>query len=234
MSMLRSELATSSVFWAVSTIAFYLLSKELDRGRSRWWSSPLLVAPVLLIFAALALHATYRDYLRGTHWLVGMLAPATVSFAIPIYEQRAMIRRQWPLLAVGVLVGSATSMLSSWGLSRAFHLDDAITLSLIPRSLSTPFAMIVSGDIGGVPSLTAVFVVITGVVGAAIGEGILACLPLRSSLARGALFGMGAHGAGTAKAHQVDPEMGAAAGLVMVMVGLCNVLAAPLLARLLR
>jgi putative effector of murein hydrolase len=103
----------------------------------------------------------------------------------------------------------------------------------MPRSMSTPFAMTVSGDIGGTPDLTAIFVVITGVFGAALGELMLNWLPLRSTLARGALFGMGAHGAGVAKAHQIGREEGSIAGLVMVLVGLVNVLAAPFIAHLL-
>jgi len=100
--------------------------------------------------------------------------------------------------------------------------------------MSTPFAMTVSDDIGGIPDLTAVFVVFTGVFGAALGEAMLYWLPLRSRLARGALFGIGAHGAGVAKAHQIGREEGSIAGVAIVMVGLLNVLAAPLLAHLLK
>jgi putative effector of murein hydrolase len=94
--------------------------------------------------------------------------------------------------------------------------------------------MQVSDEIGGIPDLTAIFVVLTGVFGAVIGEILLARLPLRSALARGALFGVGAHGAGTAKAHQIGRVEGAVSGLVMVLVGLLNVLAAPLVIQLLR
>ena len=232
--MLRAEPLLQALFWSALTILFYLCGKCLYRRTPRWWASPLMVAPVLLLVAALALHVSYRDYSRGTHWLMLLLAPATVAFAIPIYENRALIRRYWLLLAIGVVVGSATAVVSSWLLADLFGLDKALRLSLLPRSISTPFAMIVSGDIGGMPGLTAVFVIITGVVGAAIGEGLLNFLPLRSPMARGALFGMGAHGAGTAKAHLLDAEVGAIAGLVMVLSGLLNVLAAPLLAHFLR
>ena len=229
-----TERLLAALFWSALTIGLYLFGKMLYRRRPCWWLSPLMVSPVLLIGAALVLHESYGEYIRGTHWLVALLAPATVSFAIPIYEQRHLIRSTWPLLLVGVLAGSVTSLLSSWWLATLLGLDRVLCLSLLPRSLSTPFAMTVSGDIGGVPALTAVFVILTGILGAALGEGLLACLPLRSALARGALFGMGAHGAGTAKAHQIDGEIGAIAGLVMVLVGLLNVLAAPLLAALLR
>jgi len=94
--------------------------------------------------------------------------------------------------------------------------------------------MTVSGDIGGLPELTAIFVVLTGVFGAALGELILALLPLHSAIARGSLFGMGAHGAGVAKATQIGADEGAVAGLVMVLAGVFNVLMAPLVLHLLR
>jgi putative effector of murein hydrolase len=142
------------------------------------------------------------------------------------------VRQHWPLLLAGVIAGSLTSFGSSWLLARWLGLDASLALSLLPRSMSTPFAMIVSTDIGGVPSLTTVFVLLTGVIGAALGELLLKVLPLRTSLARGALFGMGAHGAGTARALQLDPEAGSIAGLVMVLVGLLNVMAAPILGSL--
>ncbi len=145
-----------------------------------------------------------------------------------------MIRRYWPVLLVGVVAGSATAMLSAWGLASVLGLDGPLRLSLLPRSMTTPFAMAVSADIGGEPDLTAVFVIVTGVVGAAMGEVMLLRLPIRSTLARGALLGMGAHGAGTAKAHEIGAEEGSIAGLVMVLVGLLNVLAAPVLAHCLR
>jgi putative effector of murein hydrolase len=180
-----------------------------------------------------ALNENYRGYFGATHWLVALLGPATVAFAIPIYQQRATIRRYWPVLLAGVLVGSSSAMASAWGLAHLLGLNEAISLSLMPRSMSTPFAMTVSGDIGGTPDLTAIFVVLTGVFGAALGEMMLNWLPLRSTLARGALFGMGAHGAGVAKAHQIGSEEGSIAGLVMVLVGLVNVLAAPLIAQFL-
>ncbi len=100
--------------------------------------------------------------------------------------------------------------------------------------MSTPFAMEVSGDIGGAPDLTACFVAMTGVLGAVLGDFMLAWLPIRSSLARGALFGIGAHGAGTARAYGIGREEGSVAGLVMMLAGLTSVLVAPLIGWALR
>ncbi|MGE4267281.1 MAG: LrgB family protein [Deferribacterales bacterium] len=222
------------IFWSALTIALYHAGKLVNRRFHAWWSSPLMTAPILLIIVVLVFRVPYREYISSTHWMLAMLAPATVAFAIPIYEQRELIRKHWLILMGGVLVGSVTAMLSSWFLADMFGLSDQLRISLLPRSLSTPFALIVSGEIGGVPGLTAVFVIITGLFGATIGEILLKSLPLRSTIAKGSLFGMGAHAVGTAKAHQIDSEVGAISGLTMVLVGAVNVLAAPLVEALLR
>jgi predicted murein hydrolase (TIGR00659 family) len=229
----REPLVQAAV-WSLATILLYLLAKRVHRRWPRWWLMPLAVAPALLMIAALALNVSYRDYIRGTHWLVALLGPATVAFAVPIYEQRALIRRRWPLLLAGMIAGSLTAVATSWALAYLLGIDGELRLSLLPRSISTPFAMEVSGEIGGVPDLTAVFVVLTGLIGAAVGDIVLARLPLRSTLAKGALFGVGAHGAGTARAHHNGREEGAIAGLVMVLVGLMNVALAPLIIQFMR
>ncbi len=218
------------IVWSLATIGFYLVARNLHRRWRRSWLTPLLIAPVILIALALVFHESYGDYIRGTGWLVTLLGPTMVAFAIPIYEQRKFILRHWPVLAVGAVAGSVTAMITGWCLATFLGLDGALRLSLLPRSISTPFAMEVSGDIGGIPDLTAVFVVITGVFGAVLGEIMLARLPVTSSLARGAALGMGAHGAGTAKAHEIGTEEGSVAGLIMVLVGLLNVLIAPAIA----
>ena len=237
--MLASQLTLSDPLvqgagWSLATIGSYWLAKLLYRRWPRWWLMPLALAPLLVGLCLLLSHASYRDYIRGTHWLVMLLGPATVAFAVPIYEQRELIRRQWPVLLVGMVAGSLTAIGSSWALATAVGLDSTMRLSLLPRSISTPFAMEVSADIGGVPDLTAVFVVTTGIIGALIGDLVLKRMPMSSSLARGALFGIGAHGAGTARAQRLGQTEGAVAGLAMVLVGLLNVLIAPLIAQWLR
>jgi predicted murein hydrolase (TIGR00659 family) len=222
-----------SLAWLAATLVGYYLLKPVYRRHPRWWTSPLLTVPLLLILLGMVFGPNYPEYSRDTHWLVLMLGPATVAFALPIWRYRQLIRLHWPALLAGVVGGSAVAMTSAWGLATLCGLDDEVRRSLLPRSITTPLAMLVSADVGGVPELTALFVVITGVVGIALGEVLLKFLPLRSALARGALFGIGAHGAGTAKAYDVGAEEGTVSSLAMVLAGLLNVLLAPLLARLL-
>jgi predicted murein hydrolase (TIGR00659 family) len=218
------------LLWSSATIALYLGARAVHHRWNRWWSTPLALTPLVLVAILVGAGACHHEYLRSTRWLVTLLGPATVAFAIPIYEQRALIRRHWPAIAVGVVVGSLTSMVSAWALAWLFGLDPSIKRSLLPRSVSVPFAVVVSDRIDGSPDLTAVFVVLTGVLGPMLGQSLIRHLPLRSALSRGAAFGMGAHGAGVAKAHQIGPEEGSVASLVMVLVGIVNVLAAPLVA----
>jgi predicted murein hydrolase (TIGR00659 family) len=212
------------------TLAFYLMARTLYRRHPRWFTSPLLVTWALCFTLALAMHVSYRNYLRGTGWLLTLLGPAVVAFAIPIYEQRQLIRKHWMVLVVGVLTGSALAFASSWILAWALGLSPEVRLSLLPRSVTTPFALEFDKKVGGIPELTATCVVITGLLGASLGELLLAWMPLRSAFARGALMGMGAHSVGTAKAREVGSVEGSVAGLIMVMAGILSVLAAPLLA----
>lgn len=231
--MSPNDPVASFLFWSATTIALYLATRLAHRRWPRWWTSPLVATPAALIAMAAALHVSYREYLQSTRWLMVLLGPAVVAFAVPIYEQRALIRRFWPVLVVGVLAGSATAMATAWCLASLLGLDSGVRLSLLPRSISTPFAMKVSDAIGGAPSLTAIFVIFTGIFGAALGEALLSWMPLRSSAARGALFGMGAHACGVAKASLHGQEEASIASLVMVLAGLANVLAAPLVAQFL-
>lgn len=221
-----AEFALQVVVWSALTILFYLGAKQLYRRWHHWWLMPLLVAPVLLIALAMLTHESYANYINGAGWLLTLLGPATVAFAVPIYEQREEIRRYWPVLLVGMIVGSLTSIFVSWELAGLLGLDGDLKLSLLPRSISTPFAMEVSSEIGGRPNLTAIFVVVTGVIGAAVGEGLSKVLHVQSPIAKAALFGVGAHGAGTARAHEIGRTEGSLAGLLMVLVGLLNVLIA--------
>lgn len=221
------------LFWLVLTLVAYLGSRWLYRRSGRYVLSPLILVPALLLAVAVPLHTAYAEYARDTHWLMGVLGPVTVAFAVPIWQQRMMLARHWPALLVGMLAGSMASIASSWGLAHLLALDNAVSRSLLPRSITTPFAMPLAQDLGGVPELTAVFVMFTGVLGAMFGGVLLRVLPLRTPLARGALFGVGAHGAGVSRAQEVGCEEGSVAGLVMVLTGLLNLFAGPLLARLL-
>jgi predicted murein hydrolase (TIGR00659 family) len=219
-----------AILWFAITIVLYWAVKKVYQRHPAWWSSPLIIVPVLMIGLVLVLHEPYAQYFKATHWLTWLLGPATVAFAIPIFEHRQLMRKHWFSLASGVLVGMPVAVISSVTLARLLHLSDLLQRSLAPRSISTPFALATTSSIGGSPQLTAVFVVLTGVCGMLLGEAMLAWLPLRSKLARGALYGASAHAAGTAKALEIGAEEGVVASLTMMLGGIATVFAAPLIA----
>lgn len=223
------DLPWRGALWSLVTLAVFFAARRVHARWPRPWLAPLVVTPLVVGAAILAAQVSYEDYFRGTRWLVWMLGPATVAFAVPVYEQRALIRAHWPVLLAAIVAGSVVAVLSSWGLATLVGLDDTLRLSLVPRSVTTPFAMDIAAHIGGVPGLAAVFVIVTGLVGALLGDALLALAREDSPLARGVMFGVGAHAIGTARALQIGQREGAIAGLTMVLTGLLNLLAVPLL-----
>ncbi|MFT8396331.1 LrgB family protein [Propionibacterium sp.] len=223
----------SFCLWSVLTVGVYVICKKIHNRWPYAWTMPLLLTPAVLIALVLAFDVKYSTVHSGTAWLVTLLGPTTVAFAAPIWRQRELIRRLWLILVIGVVVGSLTAMGSSFVLASLLGINGTLRLSLVPRSISTPFAMIMSTDIGGNADLTSAFVVLTGILGVILGESLLNILPLRTHMAKGMMLGVGAHGMGTAKAQEVGETEGAIAGLVMVLTGVVNVLVAPLVAMVL-
>ncbi|MFI4941216.1 MAG: LrgB family protein, partial [Burkholderiales bacterium] len=123
----------SMILWSAVTIALYIVAKHFYRRWPGWLTAPIILTPLLLIAITVSSHTSYSVYINGTHWLITLLGPATVAFAVPIYNQREIIRRHWVVLAAGVLVGSGTAMVSAWGLASALGLEGSLRLSLLPR-----------------------------------------------------------------------------------------------------
>lgn len=229
--MVHAFASLPALLCLVATVAAYLGAKRLYARLGWWWCAPIVLAPVVLVLGVVMAHIPYATYFADTRWLLWLLGPATVAFAVPIYEHRGLIRRHVLSLTAGVVAGVGFGLLTSWGLARLFHLDQELSRSLLTRSVSTPFALAASARLGGTRELAALFVVITGVCGMVLGEAVLALLPLRSRLATGALFGAAAHAAGSAKAREIGSEEGAVASLTMILAGITLVLLAPILSR---
>ncbi|WP_417070688.1 LrgB family protein [Niveibacterium terrae] len=220
----------SATFWLAATVLLYFLVRWLHRRWPRIWFSPLILVPGLLISALLLIHVPYTTYALRSHWLSMMLGPAVVAFALPIHEHRRVIARHWFALTVGVIVGMATAFASALAMAHVFNLPVALSNALAVRSISTPFAIVAAPELGGTADLAAVFVVLTGVVGMVIGDVLLRWLPVRSVVARGALFGAAAHAVGTVTAHRRDVQEGVVASLTMILSGIAMVLLSPVLA----
>ncbi|HZZ11014.1 MAG TPA: LrgB family protein [Paraburkholderia sp.] len=213
----------------VLTIALYFASKALYARVRSPWLTPLLAVPAVLAATVVLLHIPYPVYFQDTRWLMWLLGPATVAFAVPIYEYRELLKQHWISLTVGVTVGIVVAVGGSLILAKLLHLSPELQRSLMTRSVSTPFALAVSDRIHAPRDLTALFVIATGVCGMLFGELVLGLVPLRTRLARGALFGAAAHGVGTAKARELGSEEGVVASLTMMIAGVVMVLLAPML-----
>jgi predicted murein hydrolase (TIGR00659 family) len=216
----------------VLTVALYFASKSLYARFKSPWLTPLVAVPAVLALIVVTARIPYSVYFADTRWLMWLLGPATVAFAVPIYEYRALLKRHWISLAVGVTVGILVAVGGSLALAKLLHLSPELQRSLATRSVSTPFALAVSDRINAPRDLTALFVIATGVCGMLFGELVLALVPLRTRLARGALFGAAAHGVGTAKARELGREEGVVASLTMMIAGVVMVLLAPVLSAL--
>lgn len=217
-----------AVLSLVVTIVAYYLSKFAYKRFHQVWLAPLLIAPLAVIAIVLLMNIPLTDYFRYTHYLVLMLGPATVAFAVPIYQQREVIKRYPLTLIVGVITGVALGMGCTWLLVSIFPLPPELAHSLIVRSVSTPFAIEATVSFGGIPDLTAMTVVMTGVIGMIVCEPVFRAFKVKSSLAKGVALGAASHGAGTAKAHEIGQEEGVVASLTMIFAGIVMVLGAPL------
>src|SRR5476649_2977058 len=211
----------------VVTLGLYYANKKLYRQRRTLLFMPLVFTPVVLVVLLVATHVTWQDYIGETHWLLWFLGPSTIAFAVPVYENMAIIRRHWLSLTAGVVTAIVVAVFSSIWLARWLMLSEEIQRSLAVRSVTTPFALAAAKQLGGQPDLVALFVVITGVFGMAIGDMMFLRLAVKSGLAKGAGFGAASHGAGTARAYELGAEEGVVASLVMMLAGVVTVVMAP-------
>lgn len=211
-------LSASPLLWLTITLVAYNLAFRLYVYANH---SPLLnpVATAIagLIAFLLLTDTSYRDYFEGAQFVHFLLGPATVALAVPLYHQVSKLKRIWlPLtlaLISGVIVGAFSSIFIAWILDGSLK----TLLSLAPKSVTTPVAMGIAERIGGIPSLTAVLVVTTGILGAVVGTKLLDLIRIKDDSTKGVAMGITAHGIGTARAFQVSSEMGAFAGLAMAL-----------------
>ncbi len=194
--------------------------------------NPVLIA-VCVIVGLLHLSGTaYGTYFEGAQFVHFLLGPATVALAIPLYRQLHQVRRSLLAISVAVICGSVTAAASAVAVGWVLGASEITLLSLAPKSATTPVAMGISEQVGGLPSLTAVAVILTGIIGAMAGNGLLRRLRIGDERARGIAMGVASHGIGTAQALQVSSVMGAFSGLAMGLNALATAVVIPLLVRL--
>lgn len=189
--------------------------------------APGIFVPFIIMVLMVIFNVSYDTYMMENKWIIWMLGPATIAFAIPIYEYRKVIKEHVLSISLGIVVGMIAGVISAFYLAKLFSFNQETTYSLMARSISTPFAMELTSNIGGSVELVILFTMITGIAGVAMADMILLTLKLNSRFAQGAALGNSAHGFGTSKAFMRHREEGVVACLTMVLAGVFMVLLGP-------
>lgn len=190
---------------------------------------PVLVSATLVVVVLLLAGVDHTAYQASTSMLSLLLGPATVALAIPLYQNLRRIRQLcWPILITVCAAGTLTTLLVLL-LGQVFGLDRQLLMTLAPKSVTSPIAMLVATQTGGIAALAAVFVLITGVLGAVFGPPLLALLGVTQPAAVGMALGLTAHAVGTARALELGREQGAFAALAMSLMGVGTALLLPML-----
>lgn len=223
-------LSASPLLHLTLTVCVFVAARWLYRrtGR-RAWLNPVLISVLLLVLLLTVTGTPYARYFAGAQFVHFLLGPATVALAVPLYRQCALLRRHPLALLVSLLAGSLTAVLSALLVGGLTGAGRQTLISLAPKSVTTPVAMGISERLGGLPSLTAVLVILTGILGAALGPWLLERLGIRNPMAQGLAMGVASHGIGTGRAVYMGEVAAAFSGLAMGLNGLATALLLPLL-----
>lgn len=223
-------LSASPLVHLTLTLVVYALARRLY---TRFGATPLLNPVLLSVLALLGIlvltDTDYQSYFAGAQFVHFLLGPATVALAVPLYRQLREVSRSLPELLLSVCVGSVTAAASAVLIARTLGAGEQTWISLAPKSVTTPIAMGISERLGGLPSLTAVLVILTGIVGAMLGPVVLDLLRVRDKRARGLALGTAAHGIATARAMQLNEVAGVFSGLAMGINALATALLLPVI-----
>lgn len=223
-----SYLSQEPLLWLTATLLAYLAGDGLFNRTGRpAWINPVLVAMILLGAILWITDTPYQTYFQGAQFVHFMLGPATVALAVPLYSNLGRIRSALLPMLAALVAGSVTAILTALMIAQALGLETRALLSLAPKSTTAPVAIGISEQIGGLPTLTAALVILTGIIGAITVTPMMNILRIRDWRARGFAVGVAAHGIGTARAFQVNDTAGAFAGIGMGLNALLTALIAP-------
>lgn len=226
------EVIINSAFFgaAISLIAYYI-GVQLKRRFKVALANPLLIAIVLTIGVLLVFDIDYQSYYASAKYLNWLLTPATVCLAIPLYQQLQLLKKNLKAILLGILAGVLASLSCVLVMALLFGLNHAQYVTLLPKSVTTAIGMGVAEELGGYPSIAAVSIALTGVVGNIFAESFLRLLCIKESVARGVAIGTSAHALGTTKALELGETEGAMSSLSLVVAGLMTVIGASVFAQ---
>ncbi len=221
-------LSANPLFWLTAVLVAYVFAEWVaDRCGRHPLANVVAIAAAILAVLLLSTGTRYQTFFDGAQFVHFLLGPATVALAIPLYRNLARVRATLVPMSCALLIGSIVAMVSAVAVGALLGLPRPILASLAPKSVTTPIAMSLATANGGLPALTAVFVMLTGIFGAVIVTPLMNAMRLRDFAARGFAAGLAAHGIGTARAFQVDPLAGAFAGIALGLNGAMTAIITP-------
>ncbi|KRG14078.1 LrgB family protein [Lederbergia galactosidilytica] len=209
-----------TLLFLLLTISSYWGAKLCYKKTGKAFLTPLLIAPLVIIALLFLFQIEYKTYNQGAKWLTNMLQPATVALAIPLYRYFPIVKKHLPTIVLSVTLGSLLALFVSFSMASIVQLNKTLLTSILPYSITTPIAMDASEKLGGIPTVTAVFVIMTGIFGMIFGPWVIRLFRLKSDIAKGILLGTSSHGSGTAKALELSPITGAVSSVCMVLAAL--------------
>lgn len=227
-------LAQSPLLWLALTVATYAAAEALYRRLGRHpLVHPVPVSVTILVLILAASGTPYPRYFEGAQFVHFLLGPAIVALAVPLHRELHKEKAVAVPLTVALLAGSATAVVSAIVVAKLAGASRETLLSLSPKSATAPVAMGIAEKLGGIPSLTAALVVLTGLLGAVLGPALLRWIRVDDQASAGFALGVASHGLGTARAFEIGDAAGAFSGLAMGLNAVATSILVPLLARLL-
>jgi predicted murein hydrolase (TIGR00659 family) len=213
-----SYLSTEPLLWLTCTIVVYLCTDALSQKlRRNPLANPVLFAVAIIALILWASGTPYATYFDGAKFIHFLLGPATVALAVPIHGNLATIRKSAIPILGALIMGSIAAAVSAVMIASALGLPRQVIISIAPKSTTAPVAIGISEQLGGLPTLTAVLVILTGIFGAIVVTPMMNALKISDWRARGFAVGVAAHGIGTARAIQVNETAGAYAAIGMAL-----------------
>ena len=228
---MREFIQNSAFFGVAISLAAYWIGTFLKKKFKLAIFNPLLVAVLLTIGALVALKMDYEVYERGTKYISYLLTPATVSLAIPLYEQIEVLKNNIRAIIAGVAGGVVASLGTILALAVVFRMGHEGYVTMLPKSITTAIGMGVSEELGGYVSITVALIVITGILGNVIAEPVLKIFRITEPVAKGISLGSASHAIGTAKAMELGEVEGAMSSLSIVIAGILTVIGASVFAQ---
>ena len=221
---MKDVLLSSPLFGICLSIFTYEAGVWINKKLKTPVANPLLIAIALIILILQIFRIPLESYAVGGDIISMFLAPATAALAISIYGQLDILTRNWLPVLAGTAVGSAVSMTSVYLLCQAFSLDEKLTASLLPKSVTTPIAMGIARQNGGIVPVTVAAVIFTGILGAILAPLLIRLFRVRNPIAAGLAIGTSSHAVGTSKALELGETQGAMSGIAICMAGIITVL----------